>query len=253
MGVRLIVEVLDHAPANLTPAERLVLVVIAEAANDRTREGWPGTETLTRRTGLTDRGVRAAFARLATRGLEVRVPIGKDSRGHPVYSKPGHRTVYRLPRLVDGGTPVPPNAGTPVPPSGSEWRNHRSGMAELERRNGGTPVPPFPHEPSENPQQHARGPLDGTTDDERAAVMAEARRRRPDASDRLVRHILREDGPAILAELRAATARAQLADWIAGLAIKPPCPHGQPGGNQRRPDTHEPQCALCRAAHRGDP
>lgn len=44
MGVRLIVEVLDFAPANLTPRERWALVVMAEGARDTTRVCWPGVE-----------------------------------------------------------------------------------------------------------------------------------------------------------------------------------------------------------------
>ncbi|MGW4411185.1 hypothetical protein ACWEJ6_44640 [Nonomuraea sp. NPDC004702] len=44
MGIRLIVEALDHAPASLTPRERYALLVLAEDANDRTRLLWNGVE-----------------------------------------------------------------------------------------------------------------------------------------------------------------------------------------------------------------
>lgn len=44
MGIGLIVEVLDAAPAALTPRERYALVVLAETARDDTRQCWPGIE-----------------------------------------------------------------------------------------------------------------------------------------------------------------------------------------------------------------
>ncbi|PZM89835.1 MAG: hypothetical protein DIU79_14900, partial [Actinobacteria bacterium] len=158
--MKLVAEVLDYAPATLSPAERLVLIVLAESANDKTREAWPSMDVITRRCGMSDRGVRAVFKRLAKRKLEVRVPLGKDKNGRPVYSHPGKRTTYRLPVFAgttvppfgeNGGTPVPPNGGTTVPPFGEnggtpvpEWRHSRSGMAE-------PPFRPPLNEPSKNP------------------------------------------------------------------------------------------------------
>ena len=38
MGVRIIVEVFDNAPADFTPTELVVLLVLASYANDTTRE-----------------------------------------------------------------------------------------------------------------------------------------------------------------------------------------------------------------------
>lgn len=252
MGVRLIVEVLDHAPAELTSAERLVLVVLAENANDTTREGWPGMETLTRRTGLSADGVRKAFQRLAVRKLEVRVPLGKDKRGRPVYSAPGKRTTYRIPSFNPDGMAVPPahlsagNGGTTVPASAPEWRYSGPEMAVPQSANGGTVVPPIPQQPSGNPQQREGQP----SDEERTAILAEIRRRKPGASEGLIRHVYRQDGPAILAEIREHAGRQHIAAWIAALASQPPCEHGQPGGAQLRPDTGDPHCALCRARRR---
>ncbi|MGC1211271.1 MAG: helix-turn-helix domain-containing protein [Micromonospora sp.] len=242
MGIRLVVEVLDHAPPELTAAERLLLVVIAESANDATREGWPGMEVLTRRTGLKERGVRAALVRLAERGHEVRLPLGKDKHGRPVYSCHGKRTTYRIPRFAKDGTVVPPYTGTVVPPSEPERRHHGAGKAAPQRQEGGTTVPPFPQEPSKNPQQRR------ASDDERAEVLAEIRRRKPDASEALINHIFRQDGAAILAEIREQSGRQRLREWIESLRDLPPCPHGFAGGDQRRPDNHQPQCAMCRRA-----
>jgi len=100
VSIRLVVEVLDYAPEDLTPAERLVLVVLAEDANDGTREGWPGMDKISRRTGLQPDSVRRVFQRLAKRGLEVRVPIGKDKRGRLVFAHEGAKTTYRIPRFT---------------------------------------------------------------------------------------------------------------------------------------------------------
>ncbi|MFF2954307.1 hypothetical protein ACFVVU_23555 [Kitasatospora sp. NPDC057965] len=44
MGIRLIVEVLRHAPETLTHREKLLLVVLAEDANDDTRLTWSSVE-----------------------------------------------------------------------------------------------------------------------------------------------------------------------------------------------------------------
>lgn len=91
------VEMLDCAPAELTPAERLLLVAIAEKADEQSRMSWPGMDTLTRRTGLCDRRVRQVLADLAARGYEVRVQRGVDKHGKPVFATKGHRTEYRVP------------------------------------------------------------------------------------------------------------------------------------------------------------
>lgn len=99
MSIRLINEVLDHAPAGLAPLERLLLVVIAEAADDKTRRCWPGIDVLTRRVGVGQRQIARVLAQLEKRGYPLRVPSGVDRRGHPVFAARGHRTTYQLPEL----------------------------------------------------------------------------------------------------------------------------------------------------------
>lgn len=42
MGIRLMVEVMEHAPDDLTWRDRYVLLAIAENLKDETRAGWPG-------------------------------------------------------------------------------------------------------------------------------------------------------------------------------------------------------------------
>lgn len=246
MGIRLIVEVLDHAPPTLSAAERLLLVVVAENANDTTREGWPGMDVLCRRVGLKPAGVRKALQRLAGRGLDVRVALGKDGRGEPVYSWPGKRTTYRLPRLK--GDPTGSPKGDPAgSPSEEKWRSSGDGMVIPQARNGDPTGSPIPSVPSKNPQRASE-----PTDDEQTEVLAEIRRRKPDASGALIRHIYRQDGAAILAELRDQATRDRIAGWLAWADTQPPCDpvHAIPGGNLIRPDTGEPRCAGCRARHR---
>ncbi|MGH3669592.1 MAG: helix-turn-helix domain-containing protein, partial [Pseudonocardiaceae bacterium] len=97
VGIGLIVEVLDQAPAELTAQERLLLVVIAENANDDTRVGWPGMPKLTHRLGRGDSTVRKIVRQLAERGYDPRVPVGTDKNGKPIYAHKGQSAVYRVP------------------------------------------------------------------------------------------------------------------------------------------------------------
>jgi hypothetical protein len=104
VGVPLITEVLDYAPADLTPAERIVLVALAEKANDTTRLVWTSRKESTqamllRRSGLSESGLRKVFGRLADKELEVRVPIGTDKHGRPVFAHEGRSTDFRVPVL----------------------------------------------------------------------------------------------------------------------------------------------------------
>lgn len=100
MSIKLMVEVIDHGPAELTAQERWLLVCLAERANDETREAWPGHKDLLRRMRVCDwDGVAKVLRSLAAKGYEVRVPITTDRRGRPVYAASGHRSVYRIPRF----------------------------------------------------------------------------------------------------------------------------------------------------------
>jgi hypothetical protein len=155
VSIELIVEMLDHAPAELTPAERLLLVAIAEKANEQTRMSWPGMDTLTQRTGLGDRQVRRMLADLAARGYELRVPIGVDKHGMPVFASKGRRTVYRVPAFRQRRTPTAalkedaydrlndPKADIP----GTQRRTYPVAKEDVY-------VPPSPQEPSKNKPSH---------------------------------------------------------------------------------------------------
>ncbi|MER7131357.1 hypothetical protein [Streptosporangium saharense] len=80
----------------MSPGERLVALEVADLANDQTRRafGTATLKTLVRRTGYKDiEQVGKVLAKLAQRGLELRVPVlGKD--GRPVVSEKTRRVLY---------------------------------------------------------------------------------------------------------------------------------------------------------------
>lgn len=72
MSGRIVGEVLDNAPEDLTNAELLVLVAIAEDARDRDRRAaFSDTESLVRRSRQKPGTVRNALSSLVQRGLIV--------------------------------------------------------------------------------------------------------------------------------------------------------------------------------------
>lgn len=72
MSGRIVGEVLDHAPEDLTLSELLVLIAIAEDARDRDRRAnYSDLETLITRTRIKPGTVRNALSNLARRGLIV--------------------------------------------------------------------------------------------------------------------------------------------------------------------------------------
>ncbi|MBN9737311.1 MULTISPECIES: helix-turn-helix domain-containing protein [unclassified Pseudonocardia] len=96
MGVRLLSYVLDAMPQEATLGDRLVMFVLAEQARDSTRLCWPGTDTLTTRTGMSEGSIRRSVRRLITFGILERVASGTDRNGTTVYAHRGHRTTFRI-------------------------------------------------------------------------------------------------------------------------------------------------------------
>lgn len=152
MGIKRVVDVLLNAPADLTAAERMVLVAIGENVRDGdpTLLTWPdfNVHTLAERTGLTGKGsLKAALQRLGGRGLEVRVPLTSGKDGRPVYALPGKQCRYRFPASLVGEATVSPNEGegeTRTSPKGRPGpRQERSGPP-LNADKGRTGPPPTP-------------------------------------------------------------------------------------------------------------
>lgn len=153
MGVKLMVEVLDSAPVDLTPAQRLVLVVIAERAYDDTREAWPGgsdkwgLEVIARRTGLKPDSVRKAIQQMARKGVEVRVPIKMGADGRPVYAHEGQQTTFRIPRFANRADHDSPSEGGPASALSAQEGGPRSQEGGSGSQEGGSPSTPIPHIP----------------------------------------------------------------------------------------------------------
>ncbi|MGW0034780.1 hypothetical protein ACWDXD_33805 [Streptomyces sp. NPDC003314] len=108
MGIRLFVEVLDFSPAKLTWRERHALSVLAETANDVTRECWPGIEddpTIAHRMRLPARSSRyEVLAALRSKKALETVSAGRR----------GSRAVYKIPVLAPAQGPETsdPNGAT---------------------------------------------------------------------------------------------------------------------------------------------
>lgn len=81
MSGRIVGEVGEHAPDDLTPSERLVLVFIAEDARERDRRAqYSDLETLVRKTRLKPGTVRNALSELVRRGI-LTPQLQRVSRG----------------------------------------------------------------------------------------------------------------------------------------------------------------------------
>ena len=99
---------------DLTPTEKLVMLCLADQANDQ-GVCWPGIGNIMQRTGLSDRSIQQQLYKLRKMGL-VTWQI-----------RPGHSNIYQLPievihspeRRSPPKNPVPPNDVHPTPEPGS--------------------------------------------------------------------------------------------------------------------------------------
>jgi hypothetical protein len=262
----------DRLPDGLSSGERLVALELADSAHDRTRLAYGSglLDAVARRAGLADgKQVGAVLGKLARHGLELRVPIGEDKRGRPVYSHPGRATTYRIPDaahpLLRGMVPSeqdhfdvdepmdidsdassgPVDAGANGP---ADEANGPAPAAEWSRANPGM-VPP-PRDPTTN---HHSLPLItalGATDAEAAALLDDIQATaRPRNLAAFVAALARSgDLAALLAEHQAAAAEAGWRDAVRKARQKPPCVHGAPGGAELHPLSREPLCVACRVA-----
>jgi hypothetical protein len=106
---QLVKEVFEGAPPELGPAERLVLVALAEWADAEERLCWRTAGELAARVGVSENGLRKVMQRLARCNLDPRVPIQFGASGAPVFAHKGRATTFRLPFLTayrnpEGGT-----------------------------------------------------------------------------------------------------------------------------------------------------
>ncbi|MCX4818137.1 hypothetical protein OG601_47070 [Streptomyces sp. NBC_01239] len=161
MGIKRVVEVLKFAPADLTPAERMVLVAIGENIrdDDPTRETWAdfNASVLAQRTGLAGSGsLKSALQRLAKRGLEVRIPIAHGKDGRALYAVPGKQCRYRFPILAKGEvTTSPSDQQGEATTSAGEVTTSPKGRSGP--RQAGSEPPPTPPPSTPHPSEGAEG------------------------------------------------------------------------------------------------
>jgi len=104
---RIVAEILDHAPPDLTALQRLVLVALGEAAPERDRIARYDCSAadLARRTGATAGGIRNATAELTRRGLvrplltRAEIMRGKHQEYEIARLGPAHRLATFRPDL----------------------------------------------------------------------------------------------------------------------------------------------------------
>lgn len=161
MGVRLIVEVLDYAPASLTPRERYVLIVLAEGARDHTRVCWPGIEddeTFIQRSRLKSRSQRYAV---------IKALIEKGALDNFQRGQKGVRAGYRIARMAPKGAVLPPAQG----PGNQDAENQDAapqgpGSEHSGSRNPGFRVPETRTPSPQSPQSpHSLDPTTPPVDD----------------------------------------------------------------------------------------
>jgi hypothetical protein len=97
----------DNLPADCTTTERLVAQEIADLANDKTRRAYGKDlmSQLAQWTGLSGpKVVGNVLCKLAKRGWEFRVEVGKDKHGRSMYAYDGTQVEFLVPRgpLLDG-------------------------------------------------------------------------------------------------------------------------------------------------------
>ncbi|MCX4750953.1 hypothetical protein OG455_41465 [Kitasatospora sp. NBC_01287] len=202
MGIKLVEEVMDWCPDDVTPAQRWCLTVLARDANDATRETWHGPEhpEILRRIRMTAKKWEAMRSILLKRGLIE--PVSGGFRGQAVRYRiaslfapcviqdwrktPLQRGAFGG-YVVKGERKDPPGAGV-----NQEERPPKNGGQSAERppyRGGPTPLSPplqslsSPSDPSEpDPQQPPAAPSD-----ERETIAARPQATPTTAAHRAVR------------------------------------------------------------------
>lgn len=153
MGYKLRREVRDVLPPGLlTTAERLVLLEIADLAGDDTRVAKFGPDQVALLVDMTASAVRKHVQRIGYKGIDLRIQIGIDGRGLPVYAHAGMQTNYRIPALTvpEGGQLVQaPKVERVDNPSAEGGQPVQRGWTEKAERVDGSSTP-SPHVSSKN-------------------------------------------------------------------------------------------------------
>lgn len=138
MSIKVMTWVWDHSPVAGT--ELLLLLAIADQANDDGRDAWPSTRTLARRTRLDERTVRRVLKRLADSGqLVVHSGGGRRSNHYeiPMSSKRDELSTPRADRH-------PGQSATPGKSTGVPGQDTRAALTQLCPATPDTAAPPDP-------------------------------------------------------------------------------------------------------------
>lgn len=126
MGIRLIVEVLAGAPEALTHREKLLLVVLAEDANDDSRVTWNSVERpeVLRGAKLSRSQLYAVLKSLMAKGALERQAAGQKNGA----------AKYRIPVFADAQCPEIPDTdtGSQCPDSPDTEGSQRPGIADTD-------------------------------------------------------------------------------------------------------------------------
>lgn len=126
MGIRLIVEVLHSAPEALTHREKLLLVVLAEDANDDTRVTWNSVERpeVLRGAKVSRSQLYAVLKSLTAKGVLEKLTAGQKNGA----------AKYRIAKLPESQRPGFPDTETPPQRSGNTDtdRSQRPGTPDTE-------------------------------------------------------------------------------------------------------------------------
>lgn len=246
MGIRLIIEALDFAPEDATPAERLLLVALAEKACDESRRCiyWSRSENprdvLRRRMGVSESGVQKTLARLTKRGLDPRVPLTTDKHGRPVYAFEGRASEYVMPVLRAD------LLGNPL----EDESQHHSAATEHEEaapegRLGGTTV--LPLEPERQDHSDALVPLSLESPSPRASHDLVPAAHQAAVAALIAKHgsaLTEQDAIDCVADA-APRAKGDLVNYVAGFPLEDIARNAarQRKGSSRRPASGAKRCS----------
>lgn len=174
MGIRLIVEVLSSAPQTLTHREKLLLVALAEDANDDTRRTWNSIEDpkFLRYAKLSRSQLYAVIKSLAAKGALTKVSAGQKN-GVAKYTIQTF-TAPQCPGIPD--TEAPPQSpgirdtdpsqcpGSPDTESDGQCQENADtepsqcpGFRDVSVPESGTPTPPYPSSTTPSSKQAGGG------------------------------------------------------------------------------------------------
>lgn len=258
MAYWLVEEVLDHAPRHLTRPERHLLVVLAEFCRGNGRSCAESLEHIAWRYGGTPSGVKQVLRKLAESGVDVRVAIGEDRHGGPVYAVRGRVPQFRLPefpaprgcpcrrcRAVDSPVDNSTEGGSTEPPCDQKG-------AELSAE-GGSTQPPKPPEGGSTEPPSRSSPGDPVSLSPRARDLAREIGASEEEMTLLIEQAKTAGARAPVPWLRRLHDNGDLAPRLAALRDNPPiplrppwCGHCDQATRQvELPDGRPARCGTC--------